>query len=157
MVKFITLVGHKGPIPADFGDQPMPNPADFGLPAEDDGSRNDPLLGQNMIANSHHEHDFDALRAAATRIVLAAGEESTGEMVCRAALAVAERLGIAPVIFPSNHGGFLGGEYGMQGDRTRSPPSCARFSPTPAATTDRRRTGIGRRGRPRRHHHPDRA
>jgi pimeloyl-ACP methyl ester carboxylesterase len=116
MVKFITLAGHKGLIPADFGNQPMPNPADFGLPADDDGSRNDPLLGQNMITNSHYEHDFDALRAVSTRIVLAAGEESTGELACRAALAVAERLGIAPVIFPSNHGGFLGGEYGMQGD-----------------------------------------
>ena len=28
----------------------------------------------------------------------------------------AERLGKKPVIFPSNHGGFLGGEYGQRGD-----------------------------------------
>src|SRR5438132_812942 len=38
MAKFISLVGHEGPIPADFADQPAPNPADFGLPTEDDGS-----------------------------------------------------------------------------------------------------------------------
>jgi hypothetical protein len=31
-------------------------------------------------------------------------------------LAVAERLGIEPVIFPSDHSGFLGGEYGQTGD-----------------------------------------
>jgi hypothetical protein len=29
---------------------------------------------------------------------------------------VAERLGTAPVTFPSDHGGFLGGEYGQMGD-----------------------------------------
>ena len=32
------------------------------------------------------------------------------------AFAVAERLGTEPVIFPSNHGGFLGGEYGQMGE-----------------------------------------
>jgi len=55
------------------------------------------------------------LRAASTRIVLAAGEESDGEMAHRGAEAVAERLGIEPVTFPSHHGGFLGGEYGQAG------------------------------------------
>jgi hypothetical protein len=34
----------------------------------------------------------------------------------RAAVAVAERLGTAPVTFPGGHDGFLGGEYGMTGD-----------------------------------------
>jgi pimeloyl-ACP methyl ester carboxylesterase len=116
MVKFITLVGHKGPIPVDFSDRPFPDPADFGLPAEDDGSRNDPLVGQNMISCTHYQHDFDALRAASTRIVIAAGTESDGEMANRAAAAVAERLGTTPVAFPSGHGGFLGGEYGQSGE-----------------------------------------
>ena len=116
MAKFISLVAHKGPIPADFADQPAPDPAAFGLPTEDDGSRNDPLAGQNIVSSTHHQHDFDALRAASTRIVIGAGAESTGELANRAAVAVAERLGTAPVVFPSNHGGFLGGEYGMRGD-----------------------------------------
>lgn len=34
----------------------------------------------------------------------------------RGAHAVAERLGKSPMTFPSNHGGFLGGEYGQTGD-----------------------------------------
>ena len=34
----------------------------------------------------------------------------------RAALAVAERLGTEAVIFPSHHGGFLGGEFGYAGE-----------------------------------------
>ena len=36
-------------------------------------------------------------------------------MAHRGADAVAERLGTDPVIFPSNHGGFLGNEYGQPG------------------------------------------
>lgn len=53
MAKFIAIVSHKGPIPADFAEQPAPDPAMFGLPTEDDGSRNDPLLGHNMISCTH--------------------------------------------------------------------------------------------------------
>jgi hypothetical protein len=34
----------------------------------------------------------------------------------RAPMATAERLDTKPVTFPSNHGGFLGGEYGQTGD-----------------------------------------
>jgi pimeloyl-ACP methyl ester carboxylesterase len=115
IAKFIALTSFRGPIPADYTEQPAPNPADFGLPTEDDGGRDDPLLG-NIIPGTHHEHDFDALRDAPTRIVLAAGAESEGELTYRAALAVAERLGTEAVIFPSHHAGFLGGEFGQQGD-----------------------------------------
>ena len=121
MVKFITLVSHRGPIPADFADQSAPDPAAFGLPTEDDGSRNDPMLGQHIIWVTHYQHDFDTLRVAPTRIVVAAGAESEGQMTYRSAVAVAERLATAPVIFPSDHGGFLGGEYGQTGD----PPAFA--------------------------------
>ena len=116
MAKFIALVSHKGEISADYVDQPAPDPAMFGLPTEDDGSRNDPLLAQNMVSCTHYQPDFDALRAASTRIVLAAGTESGGEMAHRGAEAVAERLGTTPAAFPSGHAGFLGGEYGQRGE-----------------------------------------
>ena len=115
MAKFIALTSLKGRIPADFAYQPAPNPADFGLPTEDDGSRDDPLLGQSMGTGAQYELDFDALRTASTGVVIAAGAESEGEMTHRAALAVAKRLGTEAVIFPSHHAGFLGGEFGMQG------------------------------------------
>ena len=116
MAKFMALSSIEGPVPADFAEGPGPNPADFGLPTEDDGTRDDPLLGQNMVTGTRYEHDFDALRAAPTRIVVAAGVESEGQLTYRAALAVAERLGTEAVIFPSHHGGFLGGEFGWRGD-----------------------------------------
>jgi pimeloyl-ACP methyl ester carboxylesterase len=116
MAKFIALTTLKGPIPADFADQPPPDPADFGLPSEDDGTRDDPMVGRHIVTTTHYEHDFDALRAASTRIVVGAGAESEGEMAHRAAVAVAEKLGTEAVIFPSHHAGFLGGEFGTKGD-----------------------------------------
>ncbi len=116
MAKFIAIVMHKGLVPADFADQPAPDPAMFGLPTEDDGSRDDVLLGQNLVTNLYYQPDFGALKAAWTRIVIAAGAESEGELAHRGAEALAERLGTKAVIFPSDHGGFLGGEYGQSGD-----------------------------------------
>jgi pimeloyl-ACP methyl ester carboxylesterase len=116
MAKFIAIVSHVGPIPDDYADQPGPDPAMFGLPTEDDGSRNDPLVGQNIISITHYPFDFDALRTVSTRIVVAAGAESAGTLAHRGALAVAERLGTTPVTFPGDHGGFFGGEYGQTGD-----------------------------------------
>jgi pimeloyl-ACP methyl ester carboxylesterase len=115
MAHFIAVTSHQGPFTAESAGQPAPDPQMFGLPTEDDGSRTDPMLGQNMITITHYEPDFDAIRSAPTRIVMAAGEESDGTMASRGAFAVAERLGTRPVIFPSDHGGFLGGEYGQMG------------------------------------------
>jgi pimeloyl-ACP methyl ester carboxylesterase len=116
MAKFMAISSHKGEFAESAADQPAPDPAAFGLPAEDDGSRDDPMLGPNLIHTTHYEYDFDALRAADTRIVVGAGEESEGEMPHRGAVAVAGRLGLETVIFPSHHGGFLGGEFGWAGD-----------------------------------------
>jgi pimeloyl-ACP methyl ester carboxylesterase len=116
MAKFIAIVSYEGPIPAGFADQPGPDPANFGLPAGDDGSRNDPLLGQNIVSCTHYRHDFGALRAAPTRVVMGAGAASGQMLTGRAAVAVAGRLGTAPVIFPGGHDGFLGGEYGSTGE-----------------------------------------
>ena len=116
MAQFIVAVSHKGPIEADFASQPGPDPAMFGMPAEDDGNRTDPLLGQNITTCTHYEPDFDALRSASTRIVMGVGAESKGTMAHRGGEAVAERLGSTSVTFPSGHGGFLGNEYGQPGD-----------------------------------------
>jgi pimeloyl-ACP methyl ester carboxylesterase len=115
MAKFIGVTSRKGPFPADWADEPAPSAADFGMPTEDDGSRNDPLLGQNMRGCTSYLPDFPALRAAATRIVIGVGRESEGEFAARAGAGVAAGLGSAPTVFPSNHGGFLGGEFGQQG------------------------------------------
>ena len=115
MAHFIAVVSHEGEFPDDFAKRPAPDPAMFGIPTEDDGSRTDPLLGLALVGSTEYELDFDALRATPTRIVMAAGNEE-GTMANRGAHGVAERLGTAVVAFPSGHGGFLGGEYGQQGE-----------------------------------------
>jgi pimeloyl-ACP methyl ester carboxylesterase len=114
MAKFIKLVSYEGPLPAGYVSQPAPDPAMFGLPAGDNGSRDDALMA-NMVACNDHHHDFGALRAASTRVVIGVGTESGQQLAGRAGLAVAERLDIAPTTFPGGHDGFLGGEYGGMG------------------------------------------
>jgi len=113
MAKFIAAVSHEGEFPAGFAEQPGPDPAMFGMPSEDDGSRDDVLLAMTIIGLTHYEPDFDALRAASTRIVPAVGEESARVMAGRGAEAVAQRLGVPSVVFPGGHNGFMGGEYGQ--------------------------------------------
>src|SRR4051812_45094462 len=54
MAHFIALVSLRGPVPADFASQPAPDPANFGLPAEDDGSRDDLMLGSNIVTVTHY-------------------------------------------------------------------------------------------------------
>jgi pimeloyl-ACP methyl ester carboxylesterase len=115
MAKFIAFVGYDGEVPADYTQQPAPDPAMFGLPTEDDGSRNDALLGQNLRGCTSYRPDFDALAKAKERIVIGVGEESANQMAARGGKAVAEKLGLDPVVFPSGHGGFLGNEYGQPG------------------------------------------
>ena len=116
MAKFIALVGYEGELTNDYISRAAPDPAMFGLPTEDDGSRDDILLGQNLMGTTGHEYDIDALRSASTTLVLGAGAESTGTLANRGAHAVADRLGTEPVIFPSGHSGFMGGEHGQRGE-----------------------------------------
>lgn len=114
MVKFIVLASHDGQMAPDFTFPPA-DPAQFGLPTEDDGSRDDPLLGQNLRGCTSCRPDIDALRAAVTRVLPARGEGSGQTMAARAADALAAALGTEAVSFPGDHAGFLGGEYGQQG------------------------------------------
>ena len=112
MAKFIAMVSYPGPLPAGYAGQPGPDPSSFGLPTEDDGSRDHPLVGLNMISTPGYRHDIDALRAAPVRIVIGVGAQSAAMLAGRAGTAVAERLGTAPVTFPGGHDGFVAGGDG---------------------------------------------
>jgi pimeloyl-ACP methyl ester carboxylesterase len=111
MAHFIAATNQRGPFTAEFAAQPAPDPQMFGMPAQDDGNRSDPLLGPSMVAITSYMPDWDALRSAPTRIVIAAGESSEGQMANRGAYAAAERLGSTPVVFPGGHGGFFSSEW----------------------------------------------
>ncbi|WP_280434945.1 alpha/beta hydrolase [Nocardia carnea] len=116
MAEFIALISQRGELPADYTDRPAPDPAQFGLPTADDGSRNDPMVGPHLLSCCGHEYDPAALAAAPTRIVLGTGRASAGELCARAAIAFAAALGSEAVVFPGGHAGFLGGEFGMTGE-----------------------------------------
>jgi pimeloyl-ACP methyl ester carboxylesterase len=115
MAKFMVLASHDGELPDGYRFPPV-DPAQFGLPTVDDGIRDDVLLGQNLRSCTGYRPDLDALRATGTRIVLARGASSARTMAARGADAVAAAIGTEPVVFPGDHGGFLGGEYGMRGE-----------------------------------------
>jgi len=116
MAKFLRLVMVEGPLPATYADEPAPDPAAFGLPTEDDGSRDDPLLGLNNATCAPFVPDLTALQEASTRIVVVAGEESARQLTGRAAAGVAEALGVELTMFPGDHGGFMDGELGQRGE-----------------------------------------
>jgi pimeloyl-ACP methyl ester carboxylesterase len=115
MAAFIAMTSWRGEFTDDYFAQPAPDPAQFGMSAEDDGSRDDPLLSDRSWAISSYRPDVAALAAAPTRIVIAVGEESLGIFTGRAAVATAELLGQQATVFPSHHGGFLGGDFGYAG------------------------------------------
>ena len=115
MAAFIAMTMWQGEYPEGFGTD-SPDPAAFGIPAEDDGSRDDPLLSGAAWAIVHYRPDVAALSASAVRVVPAAGIESKGTMTWRTTAALADQLGVDLVVFPSNHGGFMGGEYGQTGE-----------------------------------------
>ena len=115
MAAFIAMTSWQGAFTDDYFARPAPDPAQFGMPAEDDGSRDSPLLSDRSWAVSGYRPDADALAAAPTRVVIAVGEESTGVFTGRTSVATAELLDQQPTVFPSHHGGFLGGEHGYAG------------------------------------------
>jgi len=47
--------------------------------------------------------------------VIAVGEESAGTFTGRTSVSTAGLLGQQATVFPSHHGGFMGGEFGYPG------------------------------------------
>jgi hypothetical protein len=79
MAAFIAMTSWQGEFTDEHDEyfaQPAPDPVVFGMPTEDDGSRDDPLLSDRSWAVSSYRPDVDALAVAPTRVVIAVGEES---------------------------------------------------------------------------------
>lgn len=115
MAAFIAMTSWPGEFTEDYFAQPPADPAAFGMPTEDDGTRDDSLLSGCADAITAYRPDVDALTAAPTRIVLARGEETGEAVTARTATATAALLGQEAEVFPSHHGGFAGGEFGWPG------------------------------------------
>ena len=115
MAAFIAMTSWRGEFTDEYFAQPAADPVIFGMPTEDDGTRDDPLLSDRSSAITSYRPDVGALASAPTRIVIAVGEESADTFTGRAAVATAELLGQQATVFPSHHGGFVGGEFGYAG------------------------------------------
>jgi pimeloyl-ACP methyl ester carboxylesterase len=118
MAKFIALVMFDGELPDDYLERPAPDPAMFGMSAEDDGSRDNPLM-RNLGPCNAYEPDLDALASLGDRLVIAAGEDSGQQLAARGSFSVAARLGSEVAIFPKGHAGFLPGDGDPDGFASR--------------------------------------
>ena len=116
MARFIQMTSWQGEFTDEYASQPVPDPAAFGLPTEDDGTRTDPLLSGVSNPVTAYRPDAAAVAAASTRVVLGVGVESRETITGRTTTAAARALDVPLVEFPSHHGGFLGGEYGQAGE-----------------------------------------
>ena len=93
--------------------RPAPDPASFGIPAGTTAPVTTRCVGP--VGGDHRlPPDVPRWAAAPTRVVIAVGEESL-VVTGRAAAATAGLLGQQATVFPSHHGGFLGGEFGYAG------------------------------------------
>ncbi|MCX0274653.1 alpha/beta hydrolase [Nocardia zapadnayensis] len=115
MAAFLAMTSWQGEFTDEYFAQPAADPALFGMPAEDDGSRDDPLLSDRSRAVTSYRPDLTATAAAPTRIVIAVGAETGNTFTGRTAVATAELFGQHVTVFPSHHGGFLDGESGYAG------------------------------------------
>jgi pimeloyl-ACP methyl ester carboxylesterase len=109
MAAFQTMYAGEGEFTDAYFAQPDPDPTQFGLPREDDGSRDHPLLSGRAVAITDYHPDIAALAAAPTRVVIAVGEETGEVYTARTARATARVLGQEATPFPSHHLGFLDG------------------------------------------------
>jgi pimeloyl-ACP methyl ester carboxylesterase len=112
MAAFIGMPSWPGEFTTEYFGRPAADPAQFGLPGEDDGNRADQLLSDRSWAVSNYRPDVPALTMAPTRVVIAVGQEPAGLFTDRSSRALAALLGEQPVMFPSHHGGFAGPESG---------------------------------------------
>ena len=74
-----------------------------------------PLLSGASNAVTAYRPDLRALAGSSARVVVAGGVESKDTLTWRTSAALADALGQELTVFPSNHGGFLGDEFGRPG------------------------------------------
>ena len=105
MQKFMVLVGVQAPPP---GPEHEPTPEEKEQQALMMGNMNY-FFGHYIRNIGRFEPDLDAIKASPCRIVPAIGEESTDDqLACTGGKNLAKVLGVEPVVFPGDHGGFDG-------------------------------------------------
>jgi pimeloyl-ACP methyl ester carboxylesterase len=105
MGTFGALVEEGGPKYSEELQQTEPTPEGQEMMGRMEGNF-DLFIAHEIRQIGAYVPDVDVLREAGTRIVSAAGETSGEQAACRAAIALAERLGVAVTYLPGAHGGW---------------------------------------------------
>lgn len=105
MEKFGALVEEGGPRYSEEMQQVEPTPEAREMMGRMAGNF-DLFIAHELRPNVAYVPDTEALRSASTRVVSAAGETSGEQAARRAAIALAERPGIAAASLPGGHGGW---------------------------------------------------
>jgi pimeloyl-ACP methyl ester carboxylesterase len=105
MGRFGALVEEGGPKYSEEMQQSQPSPEDQAMMGRMVGNF-DLFIAHELRQNAGYVPDLDALGSASTQIVSAAGENSGEQSARRAAIALAERLGIPVTYLPGAHGGW---------------------------------------------------
>ena len=105
MMKFGALVEEGGPKYSEELQQMPPTPEGVEMMVRMAGNF-DLFLAHEIRQIAEYVPDIEALRNTSTRIVSAAGDTSGEQAPRRAAVALAERLGIAVTYLPGAHGGW---------------------------------------------------
>jgi pimeloyl-ACP methyl ester carboxylesterase len=105
MGRFGAAVEEGGPKYGDEQSQSEPSPADQEMMARMAGNF-DVFIAKEIRPIGAYVPDLDALKNSSTRIVSAAGAASGKQAARRAAIALAEALGIDVTILPGAHGGW---------------------------------------------------
>ena len=121
---FVSMVMHSGPITEDGvspAEWPPPGmeptePEESGPPPEPSPKQaaEDELFFLSMLKPFPlYAVPVEALKSGSSRIVVAVGEASRGDIAARSAEALAARLGTEAVRFPGDHGGFMADPAGF--------------------------------------------
>jgi pimeloyl-ACP methyl ester carboxylesterase len=102
MQKFMASAGLDAPPPKDAPPPPPEMQEAFGRVM----GNLDFFFAHGRKAIVDYVPDVAALKAGAPQIVVGVGKTTTGQTANRAAVALAERLGVDPVVFPGDHGGY---------------------------------------------------
>jgi clorobiocin biosynthesis protein CloN7 len=104
MAKFMTHAGLNQP-PGHEADAPRWQPSPEQLATM--RAATEVFLAHLLRPTTHFRPDLDALKTASTRIVVAVGATSKGQLAHRCAVTLADCLGTPVVEFPGGHAGFV--------------------------------------------------
>jgi pimeloyl-ACP methyl ester carboxylesterase len=102
MQKFMSSTGLDAPPPKDAPPPPPEMQEAFNRMM----GNLDFFFGYGMRAIVEYVPDVATLKTGKPRVVVGVGETTKGQTAHQTGVALAERLGVTPVVFPGNHGGY---------------------------------------------------